>query len=93
MTSDLSEKLRDYAHTLMVHHENQRSALVSEAAHRIEHLEQQLQEYKGMLEDAEHFRDHWFDRYLELAKNKKQILPARRASTSRYMHPTPNDAA
>jgi hypothetical protein len=46
--------------------------LVRRAAERIDALEFELSETKGMLKDAEHFRDYWFDRTLEIRNSLLQ---------------------
>lgn len=74
MNSDLTARLRELGDQLAAEHEYKQCALVYQAAHRIEHLEQKTVELEGMVEDSDHFRDYWYDRYLKSYKRYEHQL-------------------
>jgi len=71
MNIDLPVELRDMGDKLAADYQYRRSTLAYQAAHTIEHMERKIKDLEDMLEDAEHFREHWYDRYLELSGQRK----------------------
>jgi hypothetical protein len=69
MSDTLIEKLRTLGNELCANHQERQSCTVYTAVYTIESMDREIKELKGMLEDAEHFRDYWFDRTLEMRKH------------------------
>mgnify|MGYP006921295187 CR=1 FL=1 len=73
MNIDLAVELRAFGDNLAAEHQYKRCALAYQAAHMIEHQEEKIKELEGMLEDSDHFRDHWYERYIEMKEAFKSL--------------------
>lgn len=71
MNTDLPVELRAMGDQLAADYQFKRSTIAYQAAHMIEHMEQKIKELEGMLEDSDHFRDHWYDRYLAISRGTR----------------------
>lgn len=71
MNIDLPIELRNMGDSLAADYKFKPSTIAYQAAHMIEHLQEKVKELEGMLEDSDHFRDHWYDRYLAISRSSR----------------------